>query len=54
MWAAYIAENPDDGRAHYELGGTFQNQGQLAAAKAEAQRGCELGVSASCAQARLH
>ena len=49
MWGVYIAQNPEDGRAYYERAGTFANQQQMPAALADATRGCELGVSASCA-----
>jgi regulator of sirC expression with transglutaminase-like and TPR domain len=48
MWSAYIAQNPEDGRAYYERGGTYSNEGQTAAARADGARACELGVSAAC------
>jgi hypothetical protein len=49
MWSEYIAQNPDQGRAYLERAGTLHNQGQNAAAHADAARACELGVSAGCA-----
>jgi tetratricopeptide (TPR) repeat protein len=52
MWTAYIAANPEDGHAYYERGGTYFNEGQNAAAHADAVRGCELGVSAACVWAQ--
>jgi hypothetical protein len=52
MWSAYIPQNPEDGRAYYERGGTYHNQGQVAAAHADAVRACELGVSAACVWAQ--
>jgi len=52
MWTAFIAQNPDDGRAYYERGGTHMHLGQSSAARADAARACELGVSAGCALSR--
>jgi len=52
MWSAYIAQNPLDGKAYYERGGTYSNSGQAEAATADAARACELGVSAACAISR--
>jgi tetratricopeptide (TPR) repeat protein len=52
MWSAYIAQNPEDGRAYYERGGTYSNQGQAELAHADAVRACELGISAGCVWAR--
>jgi tetratricopeptide (TPR) repeat protein len=52
MWTAYIAQNPDDGKAYNERGGTYYNEGQSAASIADAVRGCELGVSAACVWAQ--
>jgi hypothetical protein len=49
MWAAYIAQNPEDGRAYYERAGTYMRLQQADAAHADAVRACELGVSAGCA-----
>jgi len=53
MWNVYIAENPSDGRAFLELGGTLHNQGDKPAALGAASRACELGVSKACAILKL-
>jgi tetratricopeptide (TPR) repeat protein len=53
MWAAFIAQNPDEGRAYYERSGTYHQLGQPAPARADAVRACELGVNVACARAAL-
>jgi hypothetical protein len=50
MWTAFIAQNPGEGRAYYERAGTYSHMAQPAAARADAARACELGVSVACAQ----
>lgn len=54
MWTAYIAQNPTDGRAYFEVAGTYQQEHEYAAARANLTRACELGVSAACALAKGH
>jgi Flp pilus assembly protein TadD len=48
MWNAYVTENPNDGRALVELGGTLMHQGRVAQARVAVARACELGVSKGC------
>jgi Flp pilus assembly protein TadD len=52
MWNAYVSENPNDGRALVELGGTLMHQGRVAQARLAVTRACELGVSKACVIAK--
>jgi len=53
MWSAFITENPSEGRAYYERAGTYSHMAKPEAARADATRACELGVSVACARAAL-
>ncbi|HWA71042.1 MAG TPA: hypothetical protein VG937_01840 [Polyangiaceae bacterium] len=48
MWNTFVKENPNDGRAFLELGGTLMHQGRVAQARVVVTRACELGVSKAC------
>jgi|GEM_PF-751130 len=51
MWSAFIIDNPAEGRAYYERSGTYSHVAKGEAARADATRACELGVSVACARA---
>jgi len=51
LWSEYLAAHPDCGRAYLERGGARYQLGQVAEARADALRACELGVSEGCARA---
>lgn len=52
IWERYLRAHPDDARAYFERGGTYQHLGRRAEAHADAQRACELGMNQGCVYAR--
>jgi tetratricopeptide (TPR) repeat protein len=51
MWNWYISRQPPNADAHYERGGTYFHKGDIAAARADAARACELGKNQGCRMA---
>lgn len=48
MWNGYLVWVPHDAAAYFERGGTNYRKGDLAAARADAARACELGKAEGC------
>ena len=48
IWDDYIARTPTNADAFFERGGTNYHKGDLAAARADAARACELGHAEGC------
>ena len=52
IWNLYLTTTPTDAEAYFERGGTNYHKGDLAAARADAARACELGKSEACSWAK--
>lgn len=50
MWTAYLARQPDVGRAYMERAGTFVQLGRQRDAIADLEKACELGITEGCAR----
>ena len=48
MWNWYISRQPPNAEAHFERGGTYFQKGDMASARADAKRACELGKRQGC------
>jgi tetratricopeptide (TPR) repeat protein len=48
MWDRYLTHQPRDAEAYFERGGTHFHKGDMAAARADATRACELGKAQAC------
>lgn len=48
IWNGYLVGSPRDAEAYFERGGTHFHKGDLAAARADAARACELGKAEAC------
>lgn len=49
LWNPYISRNPANADAYFERGGTNFHKGDMAAARADATKACELGKQEACA-----
>jgi tetratricopeptide (TPR) repeat protein len=52
MWTRFIDRNPSKAEAYFERGGAFYRSQNLDAARIDAQRACDLGLSQGCQQAK--
>jgi tetratricopeptide (TPR) repeat protein len=52
FWKAYLSRNPQNSKAHYELGGTYFHLGDYENAYGAAQKACDLGHKEACQQAK--
>jgi tetratricopeptide (TPR) repeat protein len=48
IWNRYISRQPPNADAYYERGGTHFQKGDMAAARADATKACELGKAQAC------
>lgn len=48
MWDRYIEREPPNAEAYFERGGTYSHKGDMAAARADAAKACELGKALAC------
>lgn len=48
MWDGYIQRHPNDGRAHYERGGTHHHAGHAEESANDVRRACDLGHQPAC------
>lgn len=48
MWNWYISRQPPSAEAYFERGGAYFHKGDMAAARADAARACELGKNQGC------
>lgn len=48
MWNWYISRQPPNAEAYFERGGTFFHKGDMASARADAAKACELGKVQGC------
>jgi len=51
-WSNYLLQRPRDGRAYLERAGTNRHKGDMAAARADITKACELGTAEACGIAR--
>ena len=49
MWHEYIRANPSDPEGYFERGGAYFHKGDIASARSDAARSCELGKAEMCA-----
>ena len=51
MWTTFLERTPGHAIAYFERGGAYYHKRDLVAAKADAQRACDLGHAPACTQA---
>ena len=51
MWNWYIQRQPPKAEAYFARGGTYFHKGDMAAARADAAKACELGMNQGCRMA---